>query len=325
MATSGSVDFNATRDEIILKAFQKTGLIATGATATSAQNTEGSFWLNGIVKSWSASLGIPLWAVRYGAIFPQSLTTPHSLSLGPSGGHASREILHTTLSADSASSDTTIDVNSITSFTDLDNIGVELDNGDIHWTTISGAPAAGVITLASGVSSAATTGNHVWAYTAKIERPMRIVEAWTRDYTDEANLIDIPIQIVTPGEYNMLTNKATEQYPLYLAYEALHTNGVARYWPGFIDGSKIIYFRYHRILEDFDATGDNPDFPQEWILPLTLELAAQLAWQYGVDKDKLRMLRKEADTWYVRVSQNDYEEGSIQFVPSSMVRDGMRY
>ena len=319
MATSGSVDFSVSRDDIIKMAYQKIGIVGEGGTPTSAQYTEGALMLNAIVKAYSATIKIPLWGVRYGAIFPQSLTTPHSLLLGATGGHASTEILHTTLTADSAATDTTLTVDSITGFAASDYIGVELDNGNIYWTTVSGAPSGSTITLAAGVTTAASTGNHVWGYTAKIDRPLRILEAWTRDYTDSTNVVDIPMRVVTPSEYNQLTSKASEGRPLYICYEPTITNGTARYWPGFIDGSRIIYFRYHRALEDFDASGDTPDFPQEWFLPLVYELAVTAAPNYNVPSADMGVLRGQADKWFRMVADNDYEEGSIFFSPERMM------
>ncbi len=319
MATSGSTDFSLNRDEIIKMAYQKIGMVGEGDTPSDDKYTEASLLLNSIVKSLSVGLKIPLWAVKYGVIFPQSLTTPHSLTLGPTGGHASNEIIHKTLVSNQVDTDTLIDID-IDDLEDADHIGIELDNGDIHWTDIDGEPDAinDQITLADALTGDASEGNHVWVYTDKIERPLRILEAWTRDYTDETNVIDIPVRIVTPSEYNALTNKASESYPLVLSYEPLLEHGVVRYWPGFSNGSKIIYFRYHRILEDFDVTADTPDFPQEWYLPLVYELACSLAPNYNLSKEDRDSLRKEADRWLGLVMPNDYEEGSLILYPERM-------
>lgn len=319
MATSGSTNFSVSRNDIIKMAYQKIGVVAEGDSPNSNQYTEGSLLLNGIVKSWSVGLKIPLWSLRYGAIFPQSLTTPHSVLLGSTGGHASTEILHTTLTADAASSATSLTVGSITSFAASDNIGIELDNGDIHWTTINGAPSGSTIVITTGLASAAASGNHIWAYTTKIDRPVRIVEAWTRDYTTSTDVRDIPMEVITPEEYNMITNKVSESYPLKICYEPLIDNGVARYWPGFSDGSKIIMIRYHRVLEDFDGATDTPDFPQEYFYPLFLELAVAAAGSYSLSIEERRDLRSERDYWVKMVLANDYEEGSIKFYPKTQL------
>ena len=299
-------------------AYQRVGVVGVGLAPSSDQYTEGSLWLNGIVKSWNASLGMPLWSITEGVIFP--INDSNSTFLGASGGHASnyQNYVHTTLSADSAISDTTIDVTSASGISDTYNIGIELDSGNMHWTTVSGAPSGTTVTLASGVATAATSGNHVYCYSTKIDRPLRILQATVYSYVSDTY---IPCEIITPTEFFNLTYLATESYPTQVAYEIGHNvsnsinMGKFRYWPRFSDGTKIITIRYHRVLHDFDATGDTPDFPQEFYLPLIAELSCYIGFQYGLPTEKLAFLRREADRLLEKVSQNDYEEGSMQFIP----------
>lgn len=67
----------------------------------------------------------------------------------------------TTLTAGEAQGSTAMDVASITGFANGDPVGVMLDNGNMHMTTVNGAPAGGVITLAVGLPSAAAIGKQV--------------------------------------------------------------------------------------------------------------------------------------------------------------------
>jgi hypothetical protein len=60
--------------------------------------------------------------------------------------------------------DATIDVDSITGITNGDNIGVELDDGTMHWTTVNGAPSGTVITLTAVLPSATAIDNRVYAH-----------------------------------------------------------------------------------------------------------------------------------------------------------------
>lgn len=69
--------------------------------------------------------------------------------------------LATKLSADEPATETEIAVDDITGFADGDSVEVLLDSGLIHATTISGAPAAGVITLAVGLDTAASENNRL--------------------------------------------------------------------------------------------------------------------------------------------------------------------
>lgn len=310
MATSGSVDWTVTRDEIIKAAYR---LVVSDEdfTPTTNQTNNAALLLNGIVKSYNASLGMPLWALNYAFILPVSGT--YAATIG--SGHVTASYTRTTLSADSAANDTTIDVTSASGISSTYYIGVELDDGDMHWTTVDGAPSGTTVTLTAGVASAASSGNNVYCYQTKLNRPLRIVQAYSIVGDVLSSTSDIPVTMVTTEEYLKLSNKSQEMYPLYLNYEPLLT-GTVKFWPRFSNGERVVVIRYHRALEDFDATGDTPDFPQEWNLPLIYELAVALAPTYNVEVTKLSTLRKERDKWVSEVSENDYEEGSIYFQPS---------
>ena len=58
---------------------------------------------------------------------------------------------------------------------DADNIGIELDDGTIQWTTINGAPAGSTVTLTDALTDDVASGNAVYVYTAKTNRPMKLL------------------------------------------------------------------------------------------------------------------------------------------------------
>lgn len=67
----------------------------------------------------------------------------------------------TTLTVGEAGGSTAMDVASITGFANGDHVGVQLDSGAMHMTTVNGAPAGSVITLLVGLPSAAAIGKAV--------------------------------------------------------------------------------------------------------------------------------------------------------------------
>lgn len=64
MATSGSYDFAATRDQIITRALRILGVVAQGQTATDTQISEGSEALNAMVKGWQND-HVYLWSLEW--------------------------------------------------------------------------------------------------------------------------------------------------------------------------------------------------------------------------------------------------------------------
>lgn len=312
MATSGSVDFSVSRDDIIKAAYRKV-LIDEDFTPSTNQTNNAALLLNGIVKSWTASLGMPLWGSQNLVLLPT--TGVRNVNIGPSGGHVTTSYASTTLSAAAASGASTITVTSASGIANGYYIGVEQDDGSMHWTTVNGAPSGTTVTLTAVTTAAAASGNMVYCYQTKAARPMRITYAYARHQTE---FIDVPIQVVTFQEWSGYTTKGSEaNYPLSVAYQPLLDNGTLRIWPQFTTGQYVVVLNAQKVLEDFDASGDTPDFPQEYYIPLIYELACALAPDYNVSPQKYAILRKEADSWLEKVAQNDYEEGSIYFEPAN--------
>ena len=64
-------------------------------------------------------------------------------------------------------------------------------------------------------------------------------------------------------------------------------------------------------FEDFDASTDNPDFPQEWYDALTYGLATRLAPEYGVPATDRKMLWQEMTIIKQDALNFGLEEGSL--------------
>lgn len=305
MATSGSYDFTITRDQLINLAHQHVGAIGEGESASTAQITEASLLLNMIVKL-RASDGMPLWALKRGTILP--FTGASSIQ---TNSHVVTSYLNTTLSADEASGQTVISVTDSTGMTASDQVGIELDNGDMHWTTIVSVDSSTQITITTATTSAATSGNQVYTYTAstdRIQRPLRIIEANTKDVTDSTS---VEIDIYGRSDYYALSNKTTESTPNLVYYDPELSTGTIYVWPRFEDGETVIEFTYHRPFQDFDASSDEPDFPQEFYLPIMLELAAMLGPKNGVSIEERAALFKEAGAYYELAYYTVAPEGSM--------------
>ena len=307
MATSGSVDFGHTRTQAIEAALRKCGVLREGVSASSNQLSTGSIALNGLLKELMVD-GMPLWAIKEIAIFPI-----HDISyvdLGPSGGHAATTWVHTQTSAAAAAAATTITVDSITGISASDNIGVELDSGNIFWTTVSGAPSGSTITLATGLTTAAAVDSHVYTYTNKTVRPLKIIQAARFDYT---NSDQQPLNIVSRDEFQRLSATTTEGEPNQIYYDPQLTNGRVRFYPRFSNGNSIIKVWGQRPFEDMDEATNTFDFPQEWELAIVFGLAAILAPEMGVPDRKMITLTQLAASYRMKAGEFGQEEGSVYF------------
>ena len=309
MATSNSVDFSVSRDNLITDALLEAGGIGIGDTATSDQTTHAARRLNSLVKALGAN-GPSLWARKTGYILPQ--TDTNEIDLGPTGDHATTSYVQTTLSAAASSGASTITVTSATGISSTYYIGVELDDGSMQWTTVNGAPSGTTVTLTATLTGAAASGNYVYCYQTKIQRPLRILNAYVRN---EVSDTDQEIEVLSKAEYDNLGSKTSEGTPNQLAYGYDLVDGRAYIYPRFENGRKSITIIFQRPFEDFDASTDTPDFPQEWYEPLTLLLATKLMGPYGLPTQDRMELNSRAKAALDLALGNEPEEGSMYIIP----------
>lgn len=165
------------------------------------------------------------------------------------------------------------------------------------------------VTLTNGVNSY----NIGSGKTIDIPKPLKVIQAWNRDST---SLVDIPMRIITKQEYNILGNKTTSGNPIQIYYEPLLDYGVLHVFPTPDTTSATknkVYLVYQRPFEDFLASGDTPDFPQEWLEALKYGLAARLAPEYGMPLEQRQFLNREAGDLKAVALGFGTEEGSIFF------------
>lgn len=311
MATSGSVDFSVSRDDIIRDALESIGFLSPLETIDAADITTAARKLNMIVKQWQGagdfSRGLKLWARKRATVFLQK--NQSSYSLGPTGDHASATTVSTTLTANAATSATSLAVASITGIVSGDNIGVVLDSGSIHWTTVNGAPSGTTVVITTGLASAAASGKAVYTYTTKMRRPISIISATLRSSSN----IDSPMEPMLVTDYEAISNKTADGTPYFYYYEAQLANGVIYLDIEPSDVTSRIKLVYLSAIEDFDAAADTPDYPQEWFRALSAQLAIDLCPSYKiVVSQELKLIRDES----LAIAQNaNPETSNLYFQP----------
>ena len=278
MATSGSTNFSVNCDEMIEASLRFLGVLGTGESPTSDMSTEARQAMNMMLKLWVAD-GLNAFLRKRATLFLQEDTNAYNL--GPTGDHATTSYSSTTLSAAEASGQTVLSVTSIAGMTAADYIGVQQDDGTLHWSTISSS-GAGTVTIAVAITAAAASGNKVYWYTTKISRPIAIVQAFIRDGN-----IYYEVRPMEYGDYWHIYDKTTNTRPTRYNYDSQTTNGVFRinYEP--TDVTETMELVYHRPTEDLDAGANDLDIPVEYYEPIKVGLAARLAPEYGIKKPEL--------------------------------------
>lgn len=292
MVTSGSTNWSINRNQIYTAMLRKLRVIDAGETAPANDITTVNESVNMMLKAWQMD-GISLWLTQEFCLHLE--LAEDAYSLGPTGDNfcAASDAVKTQLAAAAAASATSLTVDSITGISSGDYIGIVLDDDTLHWDVVNGAPSGSTVTLTTGLASAASADNYVFAYTTKLTRPLEILELRIRDTDDN----DTAIKLL-PGsnEYFSITDK-TSSGDAYRAHYLPHiTNGTLYLWPVADDVSKRIFGTMRRVIEDLDSSTDDADAPIEALRAIVWNGAVEIAPEYGRDVPPL-VLEMAAKTY----------------------------
>lgn len=273
MATSGSTDYDLNALAIIEHALRLVGVLGDTESASSDQQTYGLIALNLLTKTDQMKLG--LWRRQRAKLFLVNGQAEYSL---PGANVADiDEIAETTLDAAEASGQTVLSVTSTSGFTVADVIGVVLDDNTIHWSTIASFVTDDTVTIDDATTAAAASGNKVFVYTNALVRPLKITHMQSEESSSE-----VVMESLSHGQYVALPNKAAAGRPVNFYFDPQQTTAKLYLWPAPNDVDVEINFSCLMPLEDFDATTDTSNYPQEWLEYLCYNLAIRLAARYGV-------------------------------------------
>lgn len=288
MATSGSFNFSVDAANVIKTAWEDLGLIVAGGTVTSADSTLAMDRLNKLAKQWQGTAdgapGMKVWTRQRLTLMLAKGQQSYLIGPGSTDARASSAIGRTTLSAAEAAGQTTLSITSNTDTTTYpgttltmaasDIIGIQLNDGTIQWTTISGTPGA-TADVAVALTSAAASGNYVWWFTSRAQRFPVIESAQLR----EADYTSTPLFIYREAaDYdNGVPDKYADGDPWAILVEPLRTQTRVTLSSQPQDVEKQILLTVLYPAEDYDATSDDIAFPQEAYAALGWELAKRCA------------------------------------------------
>lgn len=284
MAVSGSKNYSITGADIKEAALRKLGVYDQGEAIDGDETNAANMALNLMVKEWVAD-GADLFLRTESTLFLQPDTQSYNLSTD----HITDSYVETTLSAAEASGQTVLSVTDSTGMTALDNVGIKMDDNTIHWSTIATVDSTVQITINDVTDDDAASGNKVYAYTTKSDRPQKILYA----YRSDINGFDTEVTIIGENAYRSQSNKTSDGPPVEIWYnpQGNQATGKLFVWPddGGKNWDKIVLIAQH-LPDDFDASSDSPDFPIEWGNALVWGLAAELASEYGLpEKEQGRL------------------------------------
>jgi hypothetical protein len=311
MSTSGTATFSRNRDQLIKAALRKVNAFEAGETPDSDSLNDAAEALNALLKHWQGN-GVQIYKVVEAALFPQVDQVRYSIG-ATSTDHATETWVETALTAAAANGAATITVDSVTGIATTYKIGVELDDGTMHWATVNGAPAGQVVTLTAVLTDSAAIGNRVIAYQTNLVRPMKILSA--RSYNFDS-AIDTPVEEMGRVEYAEMPNKSASGAINAFYYDRReNTTGYLYLWQAPQTVDNAVKMTVAKPIEDFNAAGDDADLPQEWIRAIIWGLADEIADDYDVPEPKRTRLERRAAQYLNEANWWERELLDIQFVP----------
>lgn len=309
MAINTSIDFAVNRDDIITEALEQIGVLGEGETPTTDQITSSARTLNMMIKAWQAD-GLNLFAVDRVFLFLEKLQEEYTLSSTTTDRYTD-SFTETTTSADATALDLVITLSSSTGIANGDTIGI-INGTDSHWTTVASFAGNDVV-LSAALPFSVSSGSTVYFFTDRTNRPMKIMESYIHIATSDT---DIPMGNISRRRYNRLSVKATEGVTNQFYYDPQIGDGNLFVWPTAQSEADYLIMFVQRTLGDLDTISDNPDYPQEWFLPLALNLAVLIAPKYGVPDQEYFKVRQQAEMYYEMAREFDAETyTNIYFSP----------
>jgi hypothetical protein len=284
MTTSGTTTFSRNRDQIIKSALRKVSAFESGETPDAESVNDASDALNTMIKHWQGN-GVQIWRTTEAVLFPQLGQVRYSIG-SASTDHATESWVETALTTAAADGASTVVLDSVTGVATTYKIGVQLDDGTLHWTTVNGAPSGTTVTLTAVLTDSAALGNRVIVYQTNLVRPLKIISARRYNF---ASAIDTPVEEMDRVEYQDMPNKTST---------------------GAVNKMTIA-----RAIEDFTVAGDDADLPQEWIRAIEWGLADEIADEYDVPDPKRSRIERRAAQYLNEANWWERELLDIQFVP----------
>lgn len=316
MTTSGNTSYNPNALQIITEAFAQIRVGIEEEPLTAAQAQDGMNSLNLMVKAWQAD-GLHLWTKTEGVIFLQYGVPQYGLG----GTVTARSCLYddlvtNVLAADAVAGSHTVVLQDATGIASGDQIAVEIGGNLLQWTTVNGAPAGNTVTLTAALSEAVSAGGAVFAYTTKLLRPTRMLQARRRVFSsDMQDFNDIWLTIQERPDYYNQPTKLQPGTETMIYYDPQLVTGLMQLWQAPSDETDLVLITFERPIEDFTALPQTADFPQEWMETLAFNLASRLAGKYSFPLQERALLDVKAEKMKDKLLAFDREYGSVFFQP----------
>ncbi len=307
--------YEKTAGDLIRAALRDASIVAVGIPIHDEDWAIAESTLNDVLSHWQAKLGINLWRETE-ALLPLN-PNQTEYSLGPDGDHCFTSYAYSQLTGDEIAGSTGMTIVNgaaivAAGFTDGDFVGVQLDSGLRHWTTIL-ALGGGAIALTVGIPTPASIGNSIYVYRDKIDRPIRVLDA--RHAINQTGS-ETPVIQDSRQQYYQTPNKTDASSSVNEYYYSPQLSlGKFSVWPPANNCAQLLRFTFVKPQYIPQDQSENILIPSEWFLPLKWALASELGVTYAISSDRLVMIENKAATSLNDSMSNDVEVDYFSIQP----------
>lgn len=274
--------------------------------------------LNRMIKSWQA-YGINLWKKGIGTLFLEKNTSEYSIpSTSVVGCYATTDEYKYTYTSEarSAGSDR-IFVASISGLTVGGYIGVVLDNDIRFFAKILAVfGGTGRVDIDPVLPYSVSADIKAVYFLNRITNVYDILSINRITVCDPGNCIETPLSQVSYQDFFELPDKNSKSVPTVYNYNKYLDKTTINLWPVPSDYSNDLRFTYESFILDIDNLSNNPDFLQEWLDAIVLNLAVRSASYFGKNVgESYANLKAEAQNMFDIVNNKDNEKGSLYIQP----------
>jgi hypothetical protein len=319
MALSGSTDYTQNAGQLIRAALLKLGVVNPNSTVNEATNNMCLDALNRMIKHWQMQ-GAHMWTQHEGVLVLDNAVSKYnfsdsSLAGGAVGMVRADAIVVAEIDADEAAAQTVIDIDSTTGMAATDKIIIALDDDTRHVTTIVSVDSATQVTITDALPSAASQYNKVYSYPVAVSQanlfyPSQISNVRVKDADDNERMLTEMSRFEYFARNN--TDQAGSPYSYYLEDNLVNKSLFLFPVPDRV--SEYVKFTYIKSLDDVDAFTNNIEFPVEWHRAIVLNLAVEVALEFGKEA-KLNILLPLAKDALDDALGWDDENVDVQIIP----------
>lgn len=244
-------------------------------------------YLNDMISHWQTQYG-HLWLYQEAVVLLESEKSRYKLG-------TDRVVDYDELNVTTVATDTTTTALEVSAAGDIavsDIIGVELDTGAFHWTTVA-ATTGTAVTLTDAVPSQASAGNTVYTYTEVITRPLQVVQARYADTFSSQG--EVPCNTWSRREYFDQPNKQTTGTVTNFYYSPQRGDGLLYVWPTASQNTNVLFITCVRKFNVATNNASVVDVPDEWVLTVSYNLAKEMMDEYGTPMDRQQMIMAKAE------------------------------